>query len=147
MPAVPVLHIHPEGRILARIGFSQNWKTLKGVARHYRSGLGWYFLAVVFAEAGANAFTVVAVTFMARSLGMIGTQVGIVFLITLISTLPRSKLGQVIAERTDPITSWKINLVVFSVFTVAGSLVLTSPDRQTLCYLFGVLWGVCLGWF
>lgn len=147
MPAVPALHVRPEGRGLVRIGFSQNWKTLKGVWRHYRSGLGWYFMAVVFAEAGANAFTVVAVTFMVGQLNMTGSQVGIVFLITLVSTLPGSKLGEVVAKRYDPITSWKVNLVLFSAITVVGSFVLTGPDRQTICYAFGVLWGLMLGWF
>ena len=72
---------------------------------------------------------------------------GIVFLVTLISTIPGSKLGQLIAQKTNPITSWKINLIVFSAVTVAGSFILTGPKRQTICYAFGAAWGVLLGWF
>eukprot|EP00580_Thalassiosira_gravida_P006576 CAMPEP_0201633962 /NCGR_PEP_ID=MMETSP0493-20130528/7077_1 /ASSEMBLY_ACC=CAM_ASM_000838 /TAXON_ID=420259 /ORGANISM="Thalassiosira gravida, Strain GMp14c1" /LENGTH=531 /DNA_ID=CAMNT_0048105745 /DNA_START=119 /DNA_END=1714 /DNA_ORIENTATION=+ len=147
MPSVPALHPRPSGKSLARIGFGQNWKTVVGIHRHYKSGLRWFFLCVVFAEAGANAFTVVAVTFMVEVLEMTGTQVGIVFLVTLISTIPGSKLGQLIAQKTNPITSWKINLIVFSAVTVAGSFILTGPERQTICYVFGVSWGVLLGWF
>ncbi len=66
---------------------------------------------------------------------------------TLISTIPGSALGSFIAKKTTPITSWKINLVVFSLVTVAGSFILTGPERQPVCYVFGVLWGVLLGWF
>ncbi len=69
---VPALRPRPDGRSLARLGFAQNWKTVIGINKHYGSGLRWYFLAVVFAEAGANAFTVVAVTFMVEVLGMDG---------------------------------------------------------------------------
>mmetsp|Transcript_17058 Transcript_17058/g.36857 ORF Transcript_17058/g.36857 Transcript_17058/m.36857 type:complete len:530 (+) Transcript_17058:80-1669(+) len=147
MPSVPALHSNPEGRNLAVIGFAQNWKTLKGIHRHYKRGLWLYFLACVFAEAGANAFTVVAVTFMVEVLGMDTTQVTIIFLVTLLSSIPGAKFGQLIAKKTNPIISWKINLVVFSAVTAAGAFTLTGPSRQNLCYVFGVLWGVLLGWF
>ena len=55
---------------------------------------------------GANAFTVVAVTFMVEHLGMNSTEVGIIFLITLVSALPGSKLGETISRKTSPVTSW-----------------------------------------
>ncbi|KAL7542812.1 hypothetical protein ACHAXR_012126 [Thalassiosira sp. AJA248-18] len=146
MPSVPALHERTSGS-LVRLGFSKNWQTMVGINTHYGSGLRWYFLAVVFAEAGANAFTVVAVTFMVEVLSMTGTEVGIVFLVTLVSTIPGSKLGEIISKKTTPITSWKINLVTFMAITAVGSFVLTGPDRKSICYVFGVLWGSMLGWF
>ena len=133
MPSVPALHPRPANKSLVRIGFSQVGQIVVGINKHYGSGLRWYFLAVIFAEAGANAFTVVAVTFMVEVLKMSGTQVGIVFLITLVTTIPGAKFGQWIAKKTNPITSWKINLVVFSAITAAGSFILTGPEMQTVC--------------
>lgn len=147
MPSVPKLHDRPAGKGLVRLGFSRVWQTMVGINKHYGKGLRWYFLAVAFGEAGANAFTVVAVTFMVDQLGMTGTQVGIVFLVTLLSSIPGAKIGEYISHKTCPITSWKINLVTFSAITVAGSFILTGPDRQSICYGFGVLWGLMLGWF
>lgn len=147
MPHVEALQKKPENKNLLVIGFSQNWKTAKGINRYYGSGLRWFLLAVVFAEAGANAFTVVSVTFMVEVLGMDGNQVGIVFLVTLLSTIPGSKLGEIISQKTCPITSWKINLVTFSLITVVGVFVLTGEERQTIIYVFGILWGLMLGWF
>lgn len=147
LPKVPALRPRPEGKWLVSIGFSQVWHTVIGINKHYGSGLRWYFLAVAFAEAGANAFTVVSVTFMVEVLGMNGTEVAIIFLITLLASIPGSKLGQFIAKRTNPITSWKINLIVFSVITIAGAFVLTSPEVKYVCFAFGVLWGIMLGWF
>lgn len=147
MPSVPALHPRPANKSLVRIGFSQVGQTVVGINKHYGSGLRWFFLAVIFAEAGANAFTVVAVTFMVEVLKMSGTQVGIVFLITLVTTIPGAKFGQWIAKKTNPITSWKINLVVFSAITAAGSFILTGPEMQTVCYIFGCMWGGLLGWF
>lgn len=147
MPSAPRNHERPAGKGFVRLGFSRVWKTMVGINKHYRKGLRWYFLAVAFAEAGANAFTVVAVTFMVDHLNMTGSQVGIIFLITLISSIPGSKIGEIVADKTCPITSWKINILTFAGITVAGSFVLTGPDRQSICFAFGGLWGLMLGWF
>ena len=52
MPSVPALHERNDGKGLVRLGFSRIWQTMVGINRHYGRGLRWYFLAVVFAEAG-----------------------------------------------------------------------------------------------
>ena len=115
--------------------------------RYYPHGLRWFLLATVFAEAGANAFTVLAVVFLDDQLGMSGTQIGVVFLTTLVASVPGAKLGSFITAKTNPNTSLKINLVLFSVVTFAGAFALSGPERAYLAYVFGVFWGVILGWF
>mmetsp|Transcript_29201 Transcript_29201/g.62094 ORF Transcript_29201/g.62094 Transcript_29201/m.62094 type:complete len:514 (-) Transcript_29201:192-1733(-) len=147
MPSVPALHPRPANKGLVRIGFSQVGHTVVGINKYYGSGLRWFFLAVTFAEAGASAFTVVSVTFMVEVLRMSGTEVGMVFLITLVTTIPGAKLGQWIAKKTNPITSLKLNLLVFSAVTAVGAFVLTGPEVKVLVYFFGCLWGGLLGWF
>jgi len=109
--------------------------------------LRWFLLATVFAEAGANAFTVVAVVFLDGQLSMSGTEIGIVFLTTLIASVPGSKLGSIVTKKTNPNTSLKIDLTLFSIVTFGGSFALSGPDRAYLAYVWAVMWGVILGWF
>ena len=51
MSTAPANHVLPEGHSLLTEGFKQNWKTAKSINRHYKHGLRWFLLAVVFAEA------------------------------------------------------------------------------------------------
>lgn len=115
---------------------------------YYPTGLRWFLLASVLAEAGANAFSVLAVVFLNEQLAMSGTEIGIVFLTTLVASVPGAKLGSYyVTSKTNPNTSLKINLLVFSVVTVAAAFTLSGPDVAYLAYVYGVLWGAILGWF
>lgn len=96
---------------------------------------------------GANAFTVVAVVFLDDHLNMSGSEIGIVFLTTLIASVPGSKLGSIVTKRTNPNTSWKICLTIFSIVTFGGAFALSGPERSYLAYVWGVMWGIILGWF
>ncbi len=40
------------GKSLCKSGFLQVFRTASGIWKHYRSSLGWYLFAVIFAEAG-----------------------------------------------------------------------------------------------
>lgn len=149
MGPVPALHDRPgQGTcLLVSLGFGQIWKTAVEINRTYGTSLRWFFLSLCFAEAAANAFTVVAVTFMADQLEMSGTQISIVFVVVLLSTLPGSVVGYWITLRTDPILAWKLNFAAFSISVIAGGLILTGPQRQDIVYAFGVVWGLLLGWY
>lgn len=78
---------------------------------------------------------------------MSGTEIGIVFLTTLLASVPGSKLGSIVTRKTNPNTSWKIDLTLFSIITFAGAFALSGPDVSYLAYVFGALWGIILGWF
>ena len=47
----PAVRKLPDGHWLLFEGYRQNWKTAKSVQQHYKQGLRWYLIAVVFAEA------------------------------------------------------------------------------------------------
>jgi MFS-type transporter involved in bile tolerance (Atg22 family) len=47
----PAVRAVPEGHWLLLEGFNQNWRTAKSVQKHYKHGLRYFLLAVVFAEA------------------------------------------------------------------------------------------------
>lgn len=146
LPDVPSRHERHKGHSLWMEGFKQVWKTSKSINRNYPHGLRWFFLGTIFGDAGANAFTVVSVVYLSDYLQMSGTQIGLIFIITLVASVPGSKIGSKITKRTNPNTSLKINLVVFSIVTFAGAFALSGPDQSYLAYVWGVMWGFILGY-
>jgi len=130
---------------LAGEGTRQCCRTIKNIFKHYPRGLLWYFLAVVFGEASTNAFTTISVVFMTSYLQMSSTYIGAVMFLTLLMALPGCFLTNFIANRTNPSLSWKLCLLVFTIVTVLASVVLAGPDQWYWVFLFGALWGICLG--
>ncbi|KAI2503704.1 Vacuole effluxer Atg22-like protein [Fragilaria crotonensis] len=74
---VPSAHALPDGKTLFSQAFVQVWQTCKKINNVYGQSLRWFLLAVVFAEAAANAFTVVSAVFLADQLRMTGTEIGV----------------------------------------------------------------------
>jgi MFS-type transporter involved in bile tolerance (Atg22 family) len=146
MPTVGMNHALPEGRSLLTQGFVQNWQTAKLINTHYARGLRWFLLGTMFAEAAVNSFTVLAVVFLDGHLGMSGSQIGIFFFLTLLGSLPGSKLGAFVTHRTDPNTSERLSMACLTVVTIVGALVL-NKGAMILAYVWGVCIGVVLGWF
>eukprot|EP01083_Nonionella_stella_P129635 393337_1 len=129
------------------VGFQQVFSTIKGVKKHYSKILGNFFIAVLFAEAAANSFTTVAVTFLSE-IGFTGTQAGLVFLVVLTSTIPGSLFATYLMNRLEcPVTSMKICLLVFVVVNFIAFLLLAVEGLEFLVWLWGSMWGFMLGWF
>ena len=129
-------------------GFRQVFRTASGIHNHYGPSLGWFLLAVTFAEAAANTFVLVAVTYLKEVMGFGSSDIGILFFIVIIGTIPGSYLGQWLTMKTScPKTTMKLQLVAFIVVNFAGFFCLTKPEQSSLAYVFGLLWGILLGWF
>lgn len=146
-PHVPAKRFLESDRSLVTAGFIQTWKTVKNIHMNYGKSLRWYFLAIMFAEAGVNSFSVLAVTYLNVWLEMSSMQIGIQFLVVLICSIPGTILGEFVTNRYNPNTSWRLCLAFFSAVTAVGSAVLSGPERQNIVYVFGVFWGLCLGWY
>lgn len=145
LPSRPPTQKVPEGHKLLLEGFRQNWRSLKKIHRHYKS-FQWFLIASALAEAGVSSLLPIAVTFLQGELNFSGTQVGIVFLISLLCSLPGTYGAAKVTEYLNPNSSLKLGLLVFAVVTAGGSFALTA-DRPYLGYVWGVLWGASLGWF
>ena len=96
---------------------------------------------------GTNALTLVSVTYLKEAVEFSGTEVGIMFFIVIISTIPGSALGAIVTYRTSPPTSMKLQLIFFMIVNFVAFTMMTEPENESLAYYFGILWGISLGWF
>lgn len=147
MPFVPAKNKIPPGKSIISAGFSQNWKTLKGINSHYGDGLRWFLLANTFGYAGTGAISVLSITFLKDELKMNSVELGITFTLSLLFSIPGAKISSYISKKTNPVVSLKVELVFFSIVTIIGGFIVDREERKNLGYLLGGLWGVCLGWF
>ena len=149
MDDVPARHILQEGKSLLTEGFVQTAKTVRDINRSYKKGTRWYFLALICAEAGANAFTVVAVVFLGEELGLSFIEIGLFFLVSLIFSIPGSFLGAYVTRKLDPKRSWRLVMLVLFLWSSIGAVVLEFlPENLSfLSFLWGAGIGLCLGWF
>lgn len=96
---------------------------------------------------GMSAFSSISLVYMIETLGATSLQVSIIFGLVFLSIVPGSFLGAVITKKMNPISSWKTSILLFSVTTTFGALILTRPERIHFAYIFGILWGILMGWF
>ena len=146
LTAMPANHPLPEGRSLFTQGFYQVVHTIKDINKRYRRGLRWFLLAVVFAEAAANAFTVVAVIYLDEQIGLSSNGIAAFFLTTLIASLPGSKLGQWVTHRSDPNKSWQLCMLCLFLWSAGGAVVVDHVPKE-VSFVWGAGVGVLLGWF
>lgn len=103
-------------------------------------------LAAMVSEAGVTALVPVSITFLTEDLKMEGLEIGIVFAIALIGSLPGTFVGAYASSKTNPKVSWIINLISWVLVTLSGAFALTE-ERSYLAFLWAFLWGILLGWF
>jgi len=147
MPFVPAKNKVPPGKNIITAGFSQNWKTFKGINEHYGDGLRWFLLANTFGYAGTAGISALSITFLKDVLKMSSAELGIVLFLSLLFSIPGAKIGSIISKKINPVASLKIQLTFFSVVTILGGFIVDREERKGLAYLLGILWGISLGWF
>ena len=88
-----------------------------------------------------------SVTYINEVLKFNITQISILFLVILLSTLPGSYFAYWLADKTNPMTAFKAQIVPFIIVYFAFFLTLTDPSREIAAYVCGVFWGFHLGWY
>lgn len=146
LPRAPASHVQPENASLLTLGFVQIYHTICKINKRYRKGLRWYLLALCFAEAGTTAFTTMSVIFFTDELGLSSSEIGIVFLLTLLCALPGTKLGSMVTERTDPKRSWRLSLICLMAVTILCGLAVSLVATE-IVYVWGSLVGFLFGWY
>jgi MFS-type transporter involved in bile tolerance (Atg22 family) len=148
LPSRPARHTVNEQQFILTAGFAQNWRTAKAIWTHYRKGLKWYLLALIFAEASAAAVTSVSVIYLNNTIGLSTTQIGIFFIIALVGTIPGAKMGSIITHKTNPNTSWKLSQLSLIITLIIGAFTLENlKGSKELSYIWGFFVGMFLGWF
>jgi len=98
-------------------------------------------------SAAVSAFTTVSIVYFNEVMKFTSTQVGICFLLILISTIPGGLFANWLGNKTNPITSLKLQLVVFIVANFSAFGILSNEDKVAETYFAGVVWGFLIGWF
>lgn len=129
------LHILPENSSLCSIGFKQLYDTGRHIRRNYRS-LKWYLLHINMANAGWQAFGIIALTYMSDFLNMTPLNSAIAIIISFVGAFPGAIFGSFLARRLDPIKAGKINTVLMIVCITVFVLVLTAPGQSKRTYVY-----------
>lgn len=149
-PAVPARNPTQERpKNLLAAGFQQILATAKSLQKdeHLRKGVRWFFLSVAFSEAGVEAFTTLSVIYLDEHVGMSTTEIGIMFLIVLVCTLPGAWFGARVTDRLDPKQSWQWCMYTMVVVTAGGALLVDALQSAYVAFVWGSVLGFLIGWF
>jgi UMF1 family MFS transporter len=135
----------PLGQSLWTVGFHKVWKT-SGEIYRTMPALKRLMGSVLFAESAMGTIVTVATTYMSTFMDMSSSEIGVVFLVVLIMGIPGAKLGEWLALKINPLTSAKICILLLLVSTGLAAIVLTGPEHKHYVVIFGVLWGISMGW-
>lgn len=136
----------PEGRSLLLEGFRQNFRTVQRIHRNPNKTLKWFFLTVIISEAGGTALLPIVVSYLSRVLSYNSLDVGLTFLLAVTFAIPGAVLNSYLAKRTSPKMSLRLDFCCLFVVTLSAPFVLHSEAPRFLGYIYGLMWGFCLGW-
>jgi len=135
----------PEGHNMLLEGFKNNFKTMKSINAHFKKGIRWFFLALTFSQAAAQAVTSVSVVYLTDTLLLDTIETIIFFLATLLLTLVGCPIGTMLCQKTNPNTSYKCAMLYLFTSLAIGALALDSLPKYC-AFIWGGSVGIGLGW-
>ena len=135
----------PDNTTLLSAGFRKTTRTFWSV-RTRLPYLWWLMCSVAVTESATAALITIATTYMAHFLDMDSSQIGVVFIVVLLTGVPGSRVGHILGVWYNPLRSAQVCILYFIVVTVIAAFVLTDPSRSDYTVLFGAFWGIGLGW-
>ena len=145
IPQKPAYSQVPDGTSLLQCGFQKIFHTCNRLQFELKE-LKWFYLSVAFNNAGSNGIATISTTFMSHYLDMSGSEIGLVFLISLFFSLPGTKIAQFVTKKLDPLKSNILSWIFFIVITFTAALTLRGPAYKNYMYIIGALWGILYGW-
>jgi UMF1 family MFS transporter len=136
----------PEGKSLLLEGFRQNFRTMQRMHRNPNKTLKWFFITVIISESGGTSLLPVALSYLIRVLRYDSLDVGFTFLLAVIFAVPGAILNSSLSRRWSPKASLRINFVCLFLVTLSAPFVLLSDAPHVVGYIWGLMWGFCLGW-
>mmetsp|Transcript_30446 Transcript_30446/g.69708 ORF Transcript_30446/g.69708 Transcript_30446/m.69708 type:complete len:503 (-) Transcript_30446:625-2133(-) len=142
-PRREALSVVPEGSWLITTGFRKLGRTAVQISsKNY--ALKWMIVALLFAEAGGNSFTQIAITFTTEVLKLNQNETGLVMMILLIGTVPGSRFATAISNRFNPKFSYQCGVIYFGAVTLMASNVMKDEGDKQIIYFFCRFLGI---WF
>ncbi|GMH95027.1 hypothetical protein TrVE_jg5356 [Triparma verrucosa] len=141
----PALHQKPENESLIMLGFNRI-RTTVGQMRSDYNAVFVLLCAISFAEAAANAFTTIAVTYCDDVMKFKSTETSMLILVCLVCAVPGSVLFSKLTKKIGAHKSYMLSLVWWGCVTAIAPLFMNSPEHKTNAYFFGILWGLGFGW-
>eukprot|EP00520_Triparma_pacifica_P003848 CAMPEP_0118659814 /NCGR_PEP_ID=MMETSP0785-20121206/15320_1 /TAXON_ID=91992 /ORGANISM="Bolidomonas pacifica, Strain CCMP 1866" /LENGTH=480 /DNA_ID=CAMNT_0006552959 /DNA_START=90 /DNA_END=1532 /DNA_ORIENTATION=+ len=141
----PALSSVPDGETLLSVGFSRIRKTVQEMRTEYNA-VFVCLCAVAFSEAGANAFTTIAVSYCDEVLQMSATETSGLILICLVVAVPSSIVFSNLTKRIGAHKSFMLSLAWWAIVTLVAPLFMNGPTHKANGYVFGIFWGMGFGW-
>ena len=145
IPHKPAYSQVPAGTSLLQCGFQKIFHTCNRL-RFELKGLKWFYLSIAFNNAGSSGIATISTTFMSHYLDMSGSEIGLVFLISLFTSLPGTKIAQFVTKKTDPLKSNILSWFFFIVISFTAALTFRGPEHKNYMYIIGAFWGILYGW-
>jgi MFS-type transporter involved in bile tolerance (Atg22 family) len=140
----PPLRKMPSGQTIWNAGFIQVYNTSLRIYREMPA-LKWFYLSILFIEAGTNSLGSIAITYFTSKLGFSSQENGIFVLVTLMGSIPGGILSAWANTRWNPIISSILSTIVLMVFIVLAAVFLTGPGQEYRAYLISAGFGLGAG--
>jgi MFS-type transporter involved in bile tolerance (Atg22 family) len=140
----PPLRIMPSGQTIWNAGFIQVYHTSCRIYREMPA-LKWFYLSILFIEAGTNSLGSIAITYFTSKLGFSSKENGIFVLVTLMGSIPGGILSAWATSRWNPITSSILATMVLMIFIILAAVFLTGPGQEAIAYSISAGFGLGAG--
>ena len=139
----PATHTLREGQSLLTSGFTQIIHTIRKLHKHNKVLL-WFFAAVALGD--VKPLTGIALAFLSENQQFSSADVGIAAIVLLVSVIPGAALSGYFNRKINPIKSSILSLILMSITTCVGAVVLTGPGQKIRSYAIIAGWGIFGGW-
>lgn len=135
----------PEGHSMILEGFRSNFKTIKSIQKDFKKGIRWFFLALAFSQASAQAITSLSAIYLADTLKMNTLNTSLFYLDVLVISLAGCQISAKVSRKYNPNVSYTLSVAYLYIVVVIG---LVSLERlpKWCPFIWGAFVGIGLGW-
>lgn len=131
--------------VIFQTGFRSAIRTAIEINRYFPD-LKIFIFSLMLYSAAASSLVAISSTYMKDQLDMSSIEIGMAFLVVLLFAVPGSAISKYLNTKFNPLNSYRMNLLLWSVNTLMASIMLESRDNWSLVYLFAAIWGISYGW-
>lgn len=126
-------------------GFRSNFKTIKSIQKDFKKGIRWFFLALAFSQASAQAITSLSAIYLADTLKMNTLNTSLFYLDVLVISLAGCQISAKVSRKYNPNVSYTLSVAYLYIVVVIG---LVSLERlpKWCPFIWGAFVGIGLGW-